>query len=159
MRGWGLSVRLSYICSLLFLSRFEDGTLPFLDIVALKHGFSALQRLARSMEHVSSHTFSLARSAWGTTWLNTLCSATVSYPVVSLSFCNLWWSHDHHHLTNDSTVTRQWSCYHIPCYHIWVVTWLSYVTMLPYMIVTWLSSSLPYMDGHMTVTSHDSAFY
>lgn len=35
-----------HICSLLFLSRFEDGTLPFLDIVALRHGFSAVQRLA-----------------------------------------------------------------------------------------------------------------
>ena len=35
-----------HICSLLFLFRFEDGTLPFLDIVALRHGFSALQRLA-----------------------------------------------------------------------------------------------------------------
>ena len=48
-------------CNLLVSHRFEDGTLPFLDIVALRHGFGALQRLAGPMETVSSHTFSLAR--------------------------------------------------------------------------------------------------
>lgn len=25
--------------------RFEDGTIPFLDVIALKHGFDALERL------------------------------------------------------------------------------------------------------------------
>ena len=41
--------------------RFEDGTLPFLEIAALVHGFSTLQRLAGSMEEISIHTWSLAR--------------------------------------------------------------------------------------------------
>ncbi|KAK5644280.1 hypothetical protein RI129_008125 [Pyrocoelia pectoralis] len=41
--------------------RFEDGTLPFLSIIALKHGFDTLQRLKLSMDNISCHTFSLAR--------------------------------------------------------------------------------------------------
>ncbi|XP_033624449.1 molybdenum cofactor sulfurase-like [Asterias rubens] len=41
--------------------RFEDGTLPFLDIIALKHGFDTLERLAGSMSTISDHTFCLAR--------------------------------------------------------------------------------------------------
>ena len=32
------------ICVICF--RFEDGTLPFLEIIALKHGFDALHRIA-----------------------------------------------------------------------------------------------------------------
>ena len=40
--------------------RLEDGTLPFLDIVALKHGFSALTRIGRTMQHISLDS-SLAR--------------------------------------------------------------------------------------------------
>jgi len=41
--------------------RFEDGTIPFLSIVALHHGFSTLKQLTDSMESVMLHTFSLAR--------------------------------------------------------------------------------------------------
>lgn len=41
--------------------RLEDGTLPFLDILALRHGFATLTRLGRSMEAIQQHTFSLAR--------------------------------------------------------------------------------------------------
>ena len=43
------------------LYRMEDGTLPFLDILALRHGFATLSRLARSMTAIQHHTFDLAR--------------------------------------------------------------------------------------------------
>jgi molybdenum cofactor sulfurtransferase len=42
-------------------SRFEDGTLPFLDIIALQHGFDVLCHLTGSIVSVSLHTLSLAR--------------------------------------------------------------------------------------------------
>ncbi|XP_045383612.1 molybdenum cofactor sulfurase isoform X2 [Lemur catta] len=41
--------------------RFEDGTISFLDVIALKHGFDALERLTGGMENVRQHTFTLAR--------------------------------------------------------------------------------------------------
>ncbi|XP_017885614.1 molybdenum cofactor sulfurase 1 [Ceratina calcarata] len=41
-------------------SRFEDGTLPFLSIVSLKHGFDILSSI--TMEKISKHVFSLAKS-------------------------------------------------------------------------------------------------
>ncbi|XP_054580056.1 molybdenum cofactor sulfurase isoform X2 [Eptesicus fuscus] len=41
--------------------RFEDGTIPFLDVIALKHGFDALERLTGGMENVQQHTFTLAQ--------------------------------------------------------------------------------------------------
>uniref|UniRef100_A0A8C9W8I4 Molybdenum cofactor sulfurase n=1 Tax=Scleropages formosus TaxID=113540 RepID=A0A8C9W8I4_SCLFO len=41
--------------------RFEDGTISFLDIVAVHHGFDTLQRLTGGMERVQLHTFGLAR--------------------------------------------------------------------------------------------------
>ncbi|XP_022082734.1 molybdenum cofactor sulfurase-like isoform X2 [Acanthaster planci] len=40
---------------------YEDGTLPFLDIIALKHGFDTLERLAGNMCSISDHTFTLAK--------------------------------------------------------------------------------------------------
>ncbi|KAK1337756.1 LOW QUALITY PROTEIN: hypothetical protein QTO34_002389 [Cnephaeus nilssonii] len=40
---------------------FEDGTIPFLDVIALKHGFDALERLTGGMENVQQHTFTLAQ--------------------------------------------------------------------------------------------------
>ncbi|XP_033098163.1 molybdenum cofactor sulfurase-like [Anneissia japonica] len=40
---------------------FEDGTLPFLNIVALRHGFDTLQGLAGGINQISQHTFTLAR--------------------------------------------------------------------------------------------------
>ncbi|KAK1172322.1 molybdenum cofactor sulfurase-like [Acipenser oxyrinchus oxyrinchus] len=42
-------------------SRFEDGTIPFLDIIALNHGFHALERLTKGMKNIKLHTFGLAR--------------------------------------------------------------------------------------------------
>lgn len=44
--------------------RLEDGTLAFLDIIALRHGFTALHRLGRSMESISLHTFMLAQATY-----------------------------------------------------------------------------------------------
>ncbi|XP_019493446.1 PREDICTED: molybdenum cofactor sulfurase isoform X1 [Hipposideros armiger] len=41
--------------------RFEDGTISFLDVIALKHGFDALERLTGGMENVMQHTFTLAQ--------------------------------------------------------------------------------------------------
>ncbi|XP_043852648.1 molybdenum cofactor sulfurase [Dromiciops gliroides] len=41
--------------------RFEDGTVSFLDIIALKHGFDVLGRLTGGMENIKQHTFALAR--------------------------------------------------------------------------------------------------
>ena len=43
--------------------RFEDGTLPFLDIIALRHGFKTMIRIGKTMDNISQHTFQLARSA------------------------------------------------------------------------------------------------
>ncbi|XP_070174349.1 molybdenum cofactor sulfurase-like [Littorina saxatilis] len=41
--------------------RFEDGTLPYLDIVALRHGLNVLESLGGGMEKISSHTFLVAQ--------------------------------------------------------------------------------------------------
>ncbi|XP_063019926.1 molybdenum cofactor sulfurase isoform X2 [Melospiza melodia melodia] len=40
--------------------RFEDGTVSFLDIIALKHGFDVLEKLTGGMEKIKQHTFALA---------------------------------------------------------------------------------------------------
>ncbi|XP_040288286.1 molybdenum cofactor sulfurase isoform X2 [Bufo bufo] len=40
--------------------RFEDGTVPFLDIISLKHGFDTLQKLTGGMENIRNHTHALA---------------------------------------------------------------------------------------------------
>ena len=40
--------------------RFEDGTVSFLDIVALRHGFETLQKFRLTMNIISRHTFKLA---------------------------------------------------------------------------------------------------
>ncbi|XP_009073551.1 PREDICTED: molybdenum cofactor sulfurase, partial [Acanthisitta chloris] len=39
---------------------FEDGTVSFLDIIALKHGFDVLEKLTGGMEKIKQHTFALA---------------------------------------------------------------------------------------------------
>lgn len=41
--------------------RFEDGTVSFLDIAALKHGFDTLTKFNLTMESISDHTFQLAQ--------------------------------------------------------------------------------------------------
>ena len=47
-----------------YFLRLEDGTLAFLDIVALRHGFAALRRLGHSMDSISHHTFLLAQTTY-----------------------------------------------------------------------------------------------
>ncbi|KAL4229526.1 hypothetical protein ACF0H5_012566 [Mactra antiquata] len=41
--------------------RFEDGTLPYLDIIALRHGFDVIEKLAGGMDNITIHTFHLAQ--------------------------------------------------------------------------------------------------
>ncbi|NWJ04266.1 MOCOS sulfurase, partial [Crypturellus undulatus] len=61
--------------------RFEDGTVPFLDIIALKHGFDVLERLTGGMENIKQHTFSLAHYTY--TVMSTL-KYTNGAPVVRI---------------------------------------------------------------------------
>ncbi|XP_060637428.2 molybdenum cofactor sulfurase isoform X1 [Anolis sagrei] len=61
--------------------RFEDGTISFLDIIALKHGFDALERLTGGMENIKQHTFALAHYTY--TILSTLKYANGA-PVVHI---------------------------------------------------------------------------
>ncbi|XP_076025441.1 molybdenum cofactor sulfurase [Genypterus blacodes] len=51
--------------------RFEDGTISFLDIIALNHGFEALDRITGGMHNIQLHTFGLARYAY--MLLSSLC--------------------------------------------------------------------------------------
>jgi molybdenum cofactor sulfurtransferase len=62
--------------------RFEDGTIPFLSVAALHHGFTSLKQLTGDMASVMLHTFSLARYLFQ--FLLTLhhsngCPATILY--------------------------------------------------------------------------------
>ncbi|XP_048728647.2 molybdenum cofactor sulfurase-like isoform X2 [Ostrea edulis] len=41
--------------------RFEDGTIPFLDIIAVRHGLDALRKIGGGMERISGHTFCIAK--------------------------------------------------------------------------------------------------
>lgn len=41
--------------------RFEDGTIPFLDIIAVRHGLDALRKIGGSIERISGHTFYIAK--------------------------------------------------------------------------------------------------
>ncbi|XP_028630666.1 molybdenum cofactor sulfurase [Grammomys surdaster] len=41
--------------------RFEDGTISFLDVIALKHGFDALEHLTGGMVNIQQHTFALTQ--------------------------------------------------------------------------------------------------
>ncbi|OCT74365.1 molybdenum cofactor sulfurase [Xenopus laevis] len=40
--------------------RYEDGTISFLDIIAIKYGFDTLERLTGGMENIRNHTHTLA---------------------------------------------------------------------------------------------------
>ncbi|XP_049927020.1 molybdenum cofactor sulfurase isoform X1 [Epinephelus moara] len=51
--------------------RFEDGTVSFLDIIALNHGFEALNRITGGMHNIQQHTFGLARYTY--MLLSSLC--------------------------------------------------------------------------------------
>ncbi|XP_061178018.1 molybdenum cofactor sulfurase-like [Saccostrea echinata] len=41
--------------------RFEDGTIPFLDIIAVRHGLDALKKIGDGMGRISGHTFFIAK--------------------------------------------------------------------------------------------------
>ncbi|XP_063226583.1 molybdenum cofactor sulfurase 3 [Bacillus rossius redtenbacheri] len=45
----------------LLSDRFEDGTIPFLSIASVQHGFDTLKRLVGDMQSVAEHTFALAQ--------------------------------------------------------------------------------------------------
>ncbi|KAK2824000.1 hypothetical protein Q5P01_021175 [Channa striata] len=51
--------------------RFEDGTVSFLDIIALNHSFDALYRITGGMHNIQQHTFGLARYTY--MLLSSLC--------------------------------------------------------------------------------------
>uniref|UniRef100_A0A3Q3M338 Molybdenum cofactor sulfurase n=1 Tax=Mastacembelus armatus TaxID=205130 RepID=A0A3Q3M338_9TELE len=51
--------------------RFEDGTVSFLDIIALNHSFEALYRITGGMNNIQQHTFGLARYTY--MLLSSLC--------------------------------------------------------------------------------------
>ncbi|XP_013907750.1 PREDICTED: molybdenum cofactor sulfurase [Thamnophis sirtalis] len=44
--------------------RFEDGTISFLDIIAVKHGFDVLEKITGGMENIKQHTFALAHHTY-----------------------------------------------------------------------------------------------
>lgn len=80
---WLHCVRKPVHCSF----RYEDGTLPFLDIVALKHGFYWLKAFTGSMQLIKVHTFSLAQ------YTATEMKQMVHYNGVSL--CKLYHDNDY----------------------------------------------------------------
>ncbi|XP_037126696.1 molybdenum cofactor sulfurase [Syngnathus acus] len=51
--------------------RLEDGTVSFLDIIALNHSFDALYRITGGMQNIQKHTFGLARYTY--MLLSSLC--------------------------------------------------------------------------------------
>ncbi|XP_077469060.1 molybdenum cofactor sulfurase isoform X1 [Stigmatopora argus] len=51
--------------------RFEDGTVSFLDIIALNHSFEALYRITGGIQNIQQHTFGLARYTY--ILLSSLC--------------------------------------------------------------------------------------
>uniref|UniRef100_A0A8D3AQV7 Molybdenum cofactor sulfurase n=1 Tax=Scophthalmus maximus TaxID=52904 RepID=A0A8D3AQV7_SCOMX len=60
-----------YVHSASISDRFEDGTVSFLDIVALNHGFEALYKITGGMHNIQQHTFGLARYTY--MLLSSLC--------------------------------------------------------------------------------------
>ena len=53
------------------LCSLEHGTLPFLDILSLRHGFSTMLKIGGSMQQITQHTFQLARIVYNE--LKALC--------------------------------------------------------------------------------------
>ncbi|XP_041646133.1 molybdenum cofactor sulfurase isoform X1 [Cheilinus undulatus] len=60
-----------YVQALNISDRFEDGTVSFLDIIAVNHGFDALYRVTGGMHSIQQHTFGLARYTY--MLLSSLC--------------------------------------------------------------------------------------
>ncbi|XP_017290558.1 molybdenum cofactor sulfurase [Kryptolebias marmoratus] len=61
--------------------RFEDGTISFLNIIALNHGFESLYRITGNMNNIQQHTFGLARYTY--ILLSSLCHSNGS-PVAQI---------------------------------------------------------------------------
>ncbi|KAG7512611.1 molybdenum cofactor sulfurase [Solea senegalensis] len=60
-----------YVHSANISDRFEDGTVSFLDIIALNHGFDTLYKITGGMHNIQLHTFGLARYTY--ILLSSLC--------------------------------------------------------------------------------------
>ncbi|CAJ1066614.1 molybdenum cofactor sulfurase [Xyrichtys novacula] len=60
-----------YVPALNISDRFEDGTVSFLDIIAVNHGFDALNRITGGIHNIQQHTFGLARYTY--ILLSSLC--------------------------------------------------------------------------------------
>ncbi|XP_060896884.1 molybdenum cofactor sulfurase isoform X1 [Labrus mixtus] len=60
-----------FVPALNISDRFEDGTVSFLDIIALNHSFNALYRITGGMHNIQQHTFGLARYTY--MLLSSLC--------------------------------------------------------------------------------------
>nr|XP_057913984.1 molybdenum cofactor sulfurase isoform X2 [Doryrhamphus excisus] len=60
-----------YVQAANVFDRFEDGTVSFLDIVALNHSFETLYRITGCMRNIEQHTFGLARYTY--MLLSSLC--------------------------------------------------------------------------------------
>ncbi|CAN9500094.1 unnamed protein product [Ophioblennius macclurei] len=60
-----------YVQAANITDRFEDGTVSFLDIIAINHGFDSLQRITGNMHNIQQHTFGLARYTY--MLLSSLC--------------------------------------------------------------------------------------
>ncbi|XP_031727891.1 molybdenum cofactor sulfurase isoform X2 [Anarrhichthys ocellatus] len=60
-----------YVQAANICDRFEDGTVSFLDIIAVNHGFEALYRITGGMHNIQQHTYGLARYTY--MLLSSLC--------------------------------------------------------------------------------------
>ncbi|TMS04621.1 Molybdenum cofactor sulfurase [Larimichthys crocea] len=60
-----------YVYAANISDRFEDGTISFLDIIAVNHGFESLYRITGGMHNIEQHTFGLARYTY--MLLSSLC--------------------------------------------------------------------------------------
>uniref|UniRef100_H3C4W8 Molybdenum cofactor sulfurase n=1 Tax=Tetraodon nigroviridis TaxID=99883 RepID=H3C4W8_TETNG len=61
--------------------RFEDGTVSFMDIIAINHAFDALYRITGGMHFIQQHTFGLARYTY--LLLSSICHGN-SQPVAQI---------------------------------------------------------------------------
>ncbi|KAM6998058.1 molybdenum cofactor sulfurase isoform 2-T2 [Tautogolabrus adspersus] len=60
-----------FVPALNISDRFEDGTVSFLEIIAVNHSFNALYRITGGMHNIQQHTFGLARYTY--MLLSSLC--------------------------------------------------------------------------------------
>ncbi|KAM6922165.1 molybdenum cofactor sulfurase [Lycodopsis pacificus] len=60
-----------YVQAANICDRFEDGTVSFLDVIAVNHGFEGLYRITGGMHNIQQHTYGLARYTY--MLLSSLC--------------------------------------------------------------------------------------